>query len=258
MRANPPEKSRRVFGGRANVPVLLALAITGTVLLHGVSDLPPMGNPTNPDKTHVTPRYFENGPEVIGARNLVAGVILNYRNYDTLAEVVVIFAALCAVIALLGRHKRGVCRSIVDAAGERAGVVIRTVTRFLLPVILLFAAYTILHGKVSPGGGFQGAAVLGGSIIVFTLAFGMPESTRRITLGLRVSFESFGVLIFGAIGLLAMALGANFLTLMLPGLPGETAEPVRAVLLVLLEFGIGASGGMVFTSIVFAMLREDG
>ncbi len=237
--------------------VLLALAMLGVALLRAVADMPPMGAPDNPDKVNVIPRYLAQGDEETGAANLVTGVILNYRGYDTLAEVAIIFASLCAVLALLGRERKGICRSRLDDSSVKPSMVVRAVVQIMVPVILLFAGYTILQGKLSPGGGFQGGAVIGASIIIFTLAFGLPESTRRIGQGVRVPLESSGILIFMGVGLAAFAFGANFLTLALPGLPPPAAESVRAFAINLLELAIGVAGGVIFTSIVFAMLRED-
>ncbi|MBN2169123.1 MAG: sodium:proton antiporter, partial [Actinobacteria bacterium] len=96
--------------------VILALAALGVVLLWVVGKMPEMGDSRTPDKTHVIPRYIEKGVEEAGAENLITDVILNYRGYDTMGEVAVIFSALCAVIALLDREKRGVSRSGVDAS----------------------------------------------------------------------------------------------------------------------------------------------
>lgn len=237
--------------------VLLALAMLGIVLLRAVADMPPMGDPGNPDKVNVVPRYLARGGVEAGATNLVTGVILNYRGYDTLGEVAVIFASLCAVAVLLGRERKGICRSRLDDSSVHTSMVVRTVVRLLVPVILLFAGYTIVLGKFSPGGGFQGGAVIGATVILFTLAFGLPESTRRIRRSVRVPLESFAVLAFMAIGFAAIALGANFMTLMLPGLQTSDAQTARALMMILMEFAIGVAGGVIFTSIVFAMLRED-
>ena len=237
--------------------VLAALAVVGVVLLYGIGEMPPMNSRDTPDKTHVVPRYLEKGVEEAGAGNIITGVILNYRGYDTMGEVSVIFSALCAVIAILDRERKGRSRSGVDASGVQASVIVRTVVRFSLPVVLLFAVYTILHGEPSPGGGFQGGAVIGASIILFTLVFGLPVSTARMPLRARIPMESVNMLGFISIGLIGLAAGVNFLTYILPGLHGTVAETVRMLMLNVIETGIGVGGGVIFISIVFSMIRED-
>ena len=123
--------------------------------------------------------------------------------------------------------------------------------------LVIFAIYTILHGEGSPGGGFQGGAIIGASIILFTLAFGLPESTRRMNIRSRIPLESSAVLAFLAVGFLGLCLGTHFLAYLLPGLHGHSAETVRVIMMMFVEIGIGFGGGVIFTSIVFAMIRED-
>lgn len=243
--------------GLRKAAVIVALCAIGLVLFYTIGKMPPMGDRNAPDKTHVVPRYLEKGEEEGGARNIITGVILNYRGYDTMGEVTVIFSALCAVVALLDREKRKLSRSGVDASGVESSVIIRTVVRFAVPVIIFFAVYTILHGEGSPGGGFQGGAIIGASIIVFTLAFGLPLSTQRIPLGLRIPLESSAMIAFLSMGFIGVAFGVNFLTYLLPGVHGAVSETVRFLMLSVIEVGIGLGGGFIFVSIVFAMIRED-
>ena len=237
--------------------ILGALALVGLVLLYGVGKMPPMNTRHAPDKTHVVPRYLEKGEEEAGAKNIITGVILNYRGYDTNGEVTVIFSALCAVIAILDREKKGHSRSGVDASATPTSVIVKTVVRFSLPVVVLFAVYIILHGEPSPGGGFQGGAVIGASIILFTLVFGLPVSTKRMPFGARIPLESVNVLGFLAMGFLGIAFGVEFLTYLLPGIHGALADTIRSLMLTLIEIGIGVGGGVIFVSIVFTMIRED-
>jgi multicomponent Na+:H+ antiporter subunit B len=240
------------------VAVIGALLIIGAMLFYAIGKMPPMNSRNTPDKTHVVPRYLEKGEEEGGARNIVTGVILNYRGYDTMGEVTVIFSALCAVVALLDREKRGLSRSGPDASGVRSSVIVRTVVRFAFPVILFFAvAYMMLHGEASPGGGFQGGAILGASVIVFTLAFGLPESTRRMPLKVRTPLESTAMIGFLSMGFIGIAYGVNFLTYLLPGVHGTIAQTIRNLMITVIELGIGIGGGIIFISIVFAMMRED-
>ncbi|GEM_PF-299878 len=237
--------------------VVASLSVLGLLLAYAIGEMPSFGSKNTPDKLHVIPRYLQKSEEEAGAKNIITGVILNYRGYDTEGEVTVIFSALCAVVALLGREKRRLSRSGVDAAGKPTSVIVNTVVRFLVPIILFFAVYVMLHGEDSPGGGFQGGAVVGASIIIFTLAFGLPKSTEKIPLGFRIPLESIAVFAFLSMGFLGMLFGVNFLTFILPGLSHELAHTVRFLMLSFIEVGIGVAGGIIFTSIVFSMIRED-
>ena len=237
--------------------VVLALAAIGVVLLYTIGKMPPINSKSTPDKTHVVPRYLERGVEEAGAPNIITGIILNYRGYDTMGEVSVIFSALCAVVALLDREKKKRSRSGVDVSGVKTSVVVSTVVRFTVPLIAFFAIYIMLHGEGSPGGGFQGGAIAGASVILFALAFGLPESTDRMPLGARVPLESTAMFAFLAMGVIGITFGVHFLTYILPGLSAQAAETVRNLMLNVIEVGIGVGGGVIFISIVFAMIRED-
>ena len=71
------------------------------ILLYVVSYLPPVGNPANPDNNEVARKYIEDGMKDTGAVNIVTGMILDYRAFDTLGESNVLFIATCTVLILL-------------------------------------------------------------------------------------------------------------------------------------------------------------
>lgn len=234
----------------------VAVIILAIALMYAASFMPPMGNPDNPTARHVIPRYLEQGVEEAGAENIITGIILNYRGYDTNGEVTVIFAALLAVLAVLSREKRSYPAHTFTPAIKPSPAIVTTV-RFMVPFIILFSIYTILHGDISPGGGFQGGAIIGGSLIAFTTVFGLDEALRRIPRRFRVLLEGSAVVMFIFVGLLGIALGANYLTFMLPGVPVNVQPVLRLIMLLFIEIGIGVGGAMIFTSILFALLKEE-
>ncbi len=84
----------RVFSALFCVFLLIAL-------LTAVSWLPTVGDEDRPVNNEVAARYIENGLEETGAVNIVTGMILDYRAFDTLGESHVLFAATCTVLILL-------------------------------------------------------------------------------------------------------------------------------------------------------------
>lgn len=85
---------------------LLAVLITGAVLIYGTLDMAPYGDPSAPANLHVAPRYIEQSGTEVGIPNIVTSVLASYRGYDTLGEVTVIFTAGIGVLILLGRGRR--------------------------------------------------------------------------------------------------------------------------------------------------------
>lgn len=80
---------------------LIAVLVTGGMLVYGTMDLPAFGGADNPAHQHVAPRYIAETPEAIGIPNIVTAVLASYRGYDTMGEVTVVFAAVVGVLILL-------------------------------------------------------------------------------------------------------------------------------------------------------------
>ena len=81
-------------------PLLVLLGI-GIILTMAVIDMPKFGDPASPAHRHVAPRYIAMAYEETGVPNMVTAVLADYRGYDTLGELTVIFAAGAAVLSLL-------------------------------------------------------------------------------------------------------------------------------------------------------------
>lgn len=82
---------------------------------------------------------------------------------------------------------------------------------FMVPLIIVFAIYVLLHGELSPGGGFQAGAIIAAALLLTRLALGNPEGGRRIPQGLLVWLACIGLGIYMFAGVLPLILGANFL-----------------------------------------------
>lgn len=85
--------------------VLVTVSIMA-ILLFTVPNSPEYGNPDNPAMNEVSLRYVEKGPLETGAVNAVAGMILDYRAFDTLGEALVLFTAAIGVVSLLNIVKK--------------------------------------------------------------------------------------------------------------------------------------------------------
>ncbi len=87
------------------LPIVIVV-VTGAALIYGTLDMPGFADPEAPIHAHVAPRYLAETPEKIGIPNVVTAVLASYRGYDTLGELVVIFAAGVGVMLLLGSGRR--------------------------------------------------------------------------------------------------------------------------------------------------------
>ena len=152
------------------------------MLVVTVSYLPPVGNPDNPAHNEVVEKYIEDGMQDTGAVNIVAGMILDYRAFDTFGESNVLFIATVVVMLLMRDDTRKKGADSTDMSYEvRFDTILQQVTFILFPLIMIFGIYVVVNGHLSPGGGFSGGAIMGAGLILYLNAFGIEKMTRFFT-----------------------------------------------------------------------------
>jgi len=80
---------------------LVVTGLTGLLLIFGSLGMPATGDPQSPAARHVSPRYIEQSFEETAVPNMVTSVLADYRGFDTLGEVTVIFTGALAVLLIL-------------------------------------------------------------------------------------------------------------------------------------------------------------
>jgi multicomponent Na+:H+ antiporter subunit B len=103
-------------------------------------------------------------------------------------------------------------------------LVVRVACKMLVPFVQVFALYVLFHGHESPGGGFQGGAILGASIILTRFTQERQISRRFLPGDLAIRLGALGVLIYAAVGLVPVILGGQFLNYGLLPLAVPAAE----------------------------------
>ncbi|HPQ94838.1 MAG: Na(+)/H(+) antiporter subunit B [Thiothrix sp.] len=149
--------------------------------------------------------YAAHSAEDLGAANIVTAIIVTYRGLDTLGEVTVLFLAATIIgMVLANGHKaqRSLQRQLPPS-----GELLTTASRLLTPLILLFGAYVFVNGHLTPGGGFQGGAILASAALLLLLT----DPLKRFSHRLIAVVESLSGLLFIAIGVLGMVLAGGFL-----------------------------------------------
>ncbi|MFN2327942.1 MAG: Na(+)/H(+) antiporter subunit B [Chromatocurvus sp.] len=136
-----------------------------------------------------------------GVDHAVTAVLLNYRGYDTFLELVVL------LLALLGAW--GLSDSMDEAPQDTTVPVLKELIAFLVPVLIVVAAYLLWVGAYSPGGAFQGGAVLAGAGVLLSLSD--PGWRGRRVEGIGELLLVPGILVFLLVGLLSMLWGGQFL-----------------------------------------------
>ena len=138
-----------------------------------------------------------------GAGHAVTAVLLDFRAYDTLLEVAVLLVAVVVAMALREAQPDG-----PDRMGL-ANPLLRAVMGWLLPLLLLMAAYLLWAGSSRPGGAFQAGSVLAASGVLLRLAgvrFNWLDSPLRLRAVLVL-----GLAVFVAVGVSTLIGGRDFL-----------------------------------------------
>jgi len=60
-------------------------------------------------------------------------------------------------------------------------IIVRTISRILIPFIQIYSLYVLAHGDLGPGGGFQGGVIIASSIILYVMVFGIEEGRKRVS-----------------------------------------------------------------------------
>jgi multicomponent Na+:H+ antiporter subunit B len=148
-------------------------------------------------------------PRELGASNVITGILLTYRAFDTLGEVAVLFMVAASIGLLLGSRdaERGEAPEIDKAEATPSTEIVQNGADILVPLIVIFAAYIVMHGHLGPGGGFQGGAVMASCVLLLALA--KPE--YRVKLARLSAIESLAGLLIVLVGIAGVVLAGGFL-----------------------------------------------
>jgi multicomponent Na+:H+ antiporter subunit B len=133
--------------------------------------------------------------------------------------------------------------------------IIQATCRIVARLIQVFAFYVIFHGHYSPGGGFQGGALLAAAIILIRIAEGRERSQHEFPSGWALPLGAVGVLVFAGIGLIDLLGGGNFLQYEYTPLPGMTPPQLHYWGILLVEIGVGLAVMAILVGI-FDLLME--
>ena len=183
-----------------------------------------------------------DAPDRVGAANIVTAVLLGYRGIDTLGELAVLFAAATAAGLILAGRPAGKSsdesRVVSPPAG---GFILRTGADLLFPLLLVVGLYIIVHGHLTPGGGFQGGVILAAAFFVLVLARPGCDGAGGMNHTAIAVIEGLAGAGFIALGLWSLWDNGNFLQPMLGH--GVLGELLSAGTLPLLSMAVGLKVG---------------
>lgn len=193
-------------------------------LIYVAVSMPAFGSTENPTVNEVPARYVEMAEEETGAENAIAGMILNYRGFDTFGESNVLFLAVCCVMLLLWNVE-----GPIELPNHEHDPILDCVSKYIIPGVFCFGICVLLNGHVSPGGGFSGGSVLGAALILYAVAFGAGKLQKFFTKRVFNIVRITGLMIYATMFFIYIFQGAN---------TGESALAKYIVLVIDIAVGL--------------------
>ena len=132
-------------------------------------------------------------------------------------------------------------------------LILRVVSKFLIPLIFLFALYVQFHGDFGPGGGFQAGVIFSAGIILYALVFGVDIAKQIIPPYVLRLLASLGVLIYAGTGVAGLLLGGNYLDY---NALAKTNLAGQHIGILVVELGVGMTVMSVMLIIFFAFAER--
>ncbi len=155
--------------------------------------------------------YVRLVPQDLGAPNVITGILLTYRAFDTLGEVAVLFmvaAGVGLVLTASGKSSNAKSSHAGDAEPKTpASEIVQSATQIMVPLIAIFAAYIIMNGHISAGGGFQGGAVIASAVLLLLLA----NPSQALNTAFLSITESLAGVLFVCVGIAGLIFAGGFL-----------------------------------------------
>lgn len=152
----------------------------------------------------IATHYAENGASEVGAANLVTAVVVSYRSFDTLGEITILFLTAAIISFFLKLSKEDEERVIVHRGTSE---LLKTASQLLIPLIFLFGVYVFINGHLTPGGGFQGGAIIASGVVLAIMANPNMTINHNVIIWVE-SLSGISVILFGVAGIF---LGTGFL-----------------------------------------------
>jgi multicomponent K+:H+ antiporter subunit A len=179
-----------------------------------------------PRESLVTPYYEQAAKPLTDATDIVGAIVIDFRGFDTLIEIMVFAMAGIGVYLLLryasrtagdvepieprDRRRWGYrTRGIVD---PRTSPFVRLAARVVFPLALILAAVQILYGASQPGDGFTAGVIVSLAVALLYTLYGYEETKRRLPWLKPAWLISGGILIVIAGGVGGALINGAFLS----------------------------------------------
>lgn len=194
--------------------------------------------PTTLNKT--AEYYLSHDASEVGAANVVTSIVVTYRGLDTLGEVTVLFLTALIIGFMLSKKAKS-----ATAPKEESSEILLTASKILVPGSIILGTYIFINGHLTPGGGFQGGAVIGSAIMLISLA----DPNKIMSKHVMHFVEGVSGAVYVFVGVLGLILAGGFLDNRVLPL-GELGTLFSAGLIPIIYSLIGLKVGAEISSII--------
>jgi multicomponent Na+:H+ antiporter subunit B len=217
----------------------------------GARNLPGLGHYPGPygDLLNSVAVYERHATDVVTAVNF------DYRGFDTLGEESILFASVMGCTLLLRKREDDFEDPPLDHEYSRAippaSDAVRVCCMALVVLLVVFGLDIVLHGQLTPGGGFQGGVILASVPLIVYLGSDYKKFEKITNHTLTEALEGLGIALYALIGYAAFFFGLPYLTNIIP--LGKTGDVNSTGTIAAISFvtGMEVTGGIVLLMMVF-------
>ena len=210
-----------------------------------------IGSLDNPET--VSAFYLNKSPQDLKVANTITAIVVNFRGFDTLGEVTVLFLAATGLASILYRKEEEEEEENIKHFAHRLNLpsssLVRTGAKILFPLLLLLGIYVFIHGHLTPGGGFQGGAIIATGFLLMLISYKGFQTNHKVMVWL----ESIAGLGFVGIGLYGLIAYGSFLQN--TGWTGNLNDLISGGLIPLIYIFIGIKVATELTNVLDILLN---
>lgn len=200
--------------------------------------------------TGVKDFYLKQSPASLRVANVVTAIVVSFRGFDTLGEVTVLFLASTALGSILYRRRTKHSGLNPQREAVVSSTLVRTGAKVLFPMIVLLGVYVFVHGHLTPGGGFQGGAIIATGFLLVLISYRKFFINHNVLTWVEALAGTTFVL--AGIGGLIFANQNNFLENFLP--PGTLNNLMSGGVVGIIYIAVGFKVGAEITGILDTLL----
>ncbi|SFV61388.1 putative Na(+) H(+) antiporter subunit B [hydrothermal vent metagenome] len=181
-----------------------------------------------------------------GVANAVTTVVVYFRGFDTLGEIAVLFIASLGIGLVLSSHSE-------HHHKVESSFILKTASKLLFPIIVLFGIYVMVYGHLSPGGGFQGGVIVASGFLLLLISHQDFELSHRII----SVFETLAGVSYVIIGLMGLWILDSFLGNFIPHDISQMGMLISGGIIPLIYIIVGIKVGSEMSMIVQNLLKRS-